>query len=922
MCDPVLAVCSMLLGGAAAYVILSIAERMRATEQGSFKMRWLSVGAVAAGLEIWAIHFIGNLAFCPPIPAVQDIGLAIISMLSAGAAGAVAVYLISTHDGSHLRLVSGGLMMGACLMVTHFTSLMAIHQVADVQHDLPLFIFSILVMVGLGVVVLLVGGWNIQYGDWRVTEKASAMGVALAASHVAGMIPAYSFSGLTTGTPPPGIEVQLLAVVAVSLSTLLAIIDRQVTTASRLARHSHARLLEAIESVPQWFALFDVDDRLVICNRKYREVMSGTGAQVQPGDSFESIVRRIAERGDIPAAIGNVESWVKNRLDMHYNPQGPYIQYRSSGEWIQINEKKTHDGGIVAIATDITALKNAEQAAEDAKRRLADSLALVEAAKARMQEELNVGRDIQRSMLPRVFPPFPDRKELELYAVLEPALEIGGDLYDFFLIDDHRLCFVVGDVSGNGVPAALFMAMTKIMVKTRAMSDPSPASIVTHVNDALSADNDSCMFVTLYLGILNLRDGTLLATNAGHNPPLLKKPDGPFEWLTAQDGPMVGPMPGIAFKESTIQLGPGDELFLYTDGVTEADNRRRELFGNNRLKSILTKSQAASVVDRLSEVMNAVRGFAGEAPQADDITMLGLRYHGVPPSDVAAKVFHQTMPNQLMAIPDLQMAFEEYVSQWARAKPLIPTLNMALDDLLNNVVQYAFPNDPMEHHIEVEGDVRDESVVLTIMDDGIPFNPLSVAPPDLSVLLHEREIGGLGIHLVRAMFDEVTYHRNVGRNVLTIKKRLVSGAPASSSRTDMTGTSALEVERYPRQSSEGVQKVGIGVETRHSGTVLIVTPRDRFDTNSAPEVERILTDHIGRGERHIVLDLSQISYISSIGLRVILKAVVAMMQTGGRVVLCGGSDHVRTVLQLSGALMTSLHASTMDEALSKVQERG
>ncbi|MDH5348465.1 MAG: hypothetical protein OEW13_11230, partial [Nitrospira sp.] len=186
MCDPVLAVCSMLLGGAAAYVILSIAERMRATEQGSFKIRWLTVGAVAAGLEIWAIHFIGNLAFCPPIPAAQDVSLAIISILSAGTAGAVAVYLISTHDGSHLRLVSGGLMMGACLMVTHFTSLMAIHQVADVQRDLFLFILSIVVMVGLGVVVLLVGGWNIRYGDWRVTEKASAMGVALAASHLAG----------------------------------------------------------------------------------------------------------------------------------------------------------------------------------------------------------------------------------------------------------------------------------------------------------------------------------------------------------------------------------------------------------------------------------------------------------------------------------------------------------------------------------------------------------------------------------------------------------------------------------------------------------------------------------------------------------------------------------------------------------------
>ncbi|UVT17722.1 MAG: SpoIIE family protein phosphatase [Nitrospira sp.] len=772
VCDSVLAFSSMLLGGPAAYVIVSIAERMRATDQSRVKMQWLAIGAVAAGLEMWAIHFIGNLAFCPPIPAAQDVVFAIISILSAGTAGAVAIYLISTHDGSELRLICGGMIMGACIIMTHFTSLMAIHQLVDLNQDWSSFILSNVVIVGLGVMVLVIGGWNAASGGWRIMEKATAMGVAISAAHFTGMVPAYSMSIVLTGSPPPGIEVELLAVVAVSLSTLLAIIDRHVTIASRLARDSQARMIEAIESVPQGFSLFDADDRLVICNRKYREVVSQPGAEVQPGDSFESIIRRIAKRGDIPAAIGDVDAWVKMRLDMHRNPQGPYIQHRSSGEWVMINERKTQDGGTVAVTTDITALKNAEQAAEDAKARLAGSLALVKAAKARMQEELNVGRDIQRSMLPRVFPAFPDRKELELYAVLEPAMEVGGDLYDFFMVDDRRLCFVVGDVSGNGVPAALFMAMTKIMVKTRAASDPSPASIVTHVNDALSQDNDSCMFVTLYLGILNLRDGTLVTTNAGHNQPLLKRQGGRFEWLTAQDGPLVGPMPGIAYKESTIRLAPGDELFLYTDGVTEADNRKRELFGNDRLKTVLDQSGNVSVVDRLGAVMNAVKTFSGNAPQADDITMLGLRYHGVVPSELPAEAFRQTMTNQLTAIPDLQMAFEQYITQWERARPLMPTINMALDDLLNNVVQYAFPNDPGEHRIQVEGEVRDGYVVLTITDDGIPFNPLTVAPPDLSLLLHEREIGGLGIHLVRSMFDVVTYHRAIGHNVLTVKKKL------------------------------------------------------------------------------------------------------------------------------------------------------
>lgn len=923
ICDPLLAVCSMLFGGAASYVILSIAERMRAPDQGQATIRWLLIGALAAGLEIWAMHFIGNLAFCPSVPATEDAGLAILSLLSAGATGAIAVYVLSSHVERWMRLVSGGMLMGACMSLTHVTSAMAVHQPTDVQAVILPFVYSVIGIVVLSVIVTVIGGLNITYGGWRVTEKSTAMGVALAGTHLIGLIPMYGMMGdVTNRTQPPAIDVDLLAVVAVSLSTLLAIIDRQVTKASRQARASHARLIEAIESVPQWFALFDAGDRLIICNHKYREVMSGAGAEVQSGDLFESIVRRTAERGDIPAAMGNVEPWMRWRLEMHRNPVTPYIEYRTSGEWLQINERKTQDGGIVCIATDITALKNAEQAAEDAKARLADSLALVEAAKTRMQEELNVGRDIQRSMLPRVFPAFPDRKELELYAVLEPALEIGGDLYDFFLVGQHQLCFVIGDVSGNGVPAALFMAMTKIMVKTRAASDPSPASIVTHVNDALSAENDSCMFVTLYLGILNLRDGTLVTTNAGHNPPLLKRANGAFEWLTAQDGPLVGPMAGIAFKESTIQLEPGDELFLYTDGVTEADNRRRELFGKDRLKMVLDKSQARSVVDRLGEVMQAVRTFAGDAPQADDITMLGLRYHGMTPSDVGTRVFRQTMRNQLEAIPVLQTAFEEYVAQWDGAKPLIPTLNMALDDLLNNVVQYAFPNDPTEHHIHVEGDVQDGCVILTIKDDGIPFNPLSAAPPDLSVLLHEREIGGLGIHLVRSMFDEVTYHRNVGCNVLTVKKKLVSGSSVLGHRADTARISSSDVEKKSPPLVQEPRGVGIHVESSRRGTVVIVAPRDRFDTNSAPEVEQILTDHIERGERRIVLDLSHISYISSIGLRVILKAAMDMTERGGRLVLAGGNEHVRTVLQLSGALLMSLYASTLEEAHSKVQEGG
>jgi anti-anti-sigma factor len=287
---------------------------------------------------------------------------------------------------------------------------------------------------------------------------------------------------------------------------------------------------------------------------------------------------------------------------------------------------------------------------------------------------------------------------------------------------------------------------------------------------------------------------------------------------------------------------------------------------------------------------------------------------------VAVSVFRHTMLNRLAVIPRIQTAFERYVGQWERAKPLIPTLNMALDDLLNNVVQYAFPNDPTAHTIVVEGEVRDECVTLTITDDGIPFNPLTVATPDLSLLLHEREVGGLGIHLIRSMFDEITYHRNVGRNVLTVKKKFESDPSAARTRPDQTGIRTSEVERKAPQAGSDSTSATIGITSHRSGNVMIVTPQNRFDTNSAPEVERILTESIERGERQIVLDLSRISYISSIGLRVILKAVMTMTRMGGRIVLSGGNEHVGTVLQLSGALMMSLHASTLEDAVSKVKE--
>ena len=203
---------------------------------------------------------------------------------------------------------------------------------------------------------------------------------------------------------------------------------------------------------------------------------------------------------------------------------------------------------------------------------------VIEAQKERMQDELNIGREIQMSMLRQDFPVYPDRDEFDLAATILPAREVGGDFYDFFFVDQDHLCLCVGDVSGKGVPAALFMAVTKTLIKSRASSDDSPASIMTYVNDALCEGNEACMFVTLFLAFVNVKTGALVYSNAGHNPPNLKRRSGNVERLSDRHGPVAGAMEGLAFKESAINLEQGDALVFYTDGVTEAMNPEGALF--------------------------------------------------------------------------------------------------------------------------------------------------------------------------------------------------------------------------------------------------------------------------------------------------------------------------------------------------------
>ncbi len=250
------------------------------------------------------------------------------------------------------------------------------------------------------------------------------------------------------------------------------------------------------------------------------------------------------------------------------------------------------------------------------------------AARERIEGELQVAHDIQMGILPKVYPPFPDRPEFELYAMLQPAKEVGGDLYDFFFLDDDHLCFLVGDVSGKGVPASLFMAITKTLIKTKATKGISPEAILGSVNQDLSVDNPSLMFVTLFLGILNIRTGKLIYCNGGHNPPYVIRSDGTLETIETTNGMALGVMEDFLYQSKTLTLGMHDTLMLYTDGVTEAMNERHELFSEQRLEDILLTSVDTLPQELIRKVLEMILEYCRDVEQTDDITMLAIRFNG------------------------------------------------------------------------------------------------------------------------------------------------------------------------------------------------------------------------------------------------------------------------------------------------------
>ena len=257
-----------------------------------------------------------------------------------------------------------------------------------------------------------------------------------------------------------------------------------------------------------------------------------------------------------------------------------------------------------------------------------DTVKRVTAEKERIGTELSLATQIQAAMLPHIVPAFPDRKDFDILGSMDPAKEVGGDFYDYFLTDDDHLCLLIADVSGKGVPAALFMMASKIILQSVAMMGGSPGEILNKTNEAICSNNEAEMFVTVWIGILELSTGKMTCANAGHEYPVFKRPDGNFELYKDRHGFVVGGMEGVKYKEYEIQLSPGSKLFLYTDGVPEATDKDLEAFGTERMIGALNENLDAAPIEVLKGVRKAVDGFVKDAEQFDDLTMLCLEYKG------------------------------------------------------------------------------------------------------------------------------------------------------------------------------------------------------------------------------------------------------------------------------------------------------
>ena len=408
---------------------------------------------------------------------------------------------------------------------------------------------------------------------------------------------------------------------------------------------------------------------------------------------------------------------------------------------------------------------------EDELRELADSFAtmycqvgayiakleMVTAEKERIGAELDVAAKIQSSMLPCIFPAFPDRNEFDIYATMDPAKEVGGDFYDFFMVDADHLAFVVADVSGKGVPAALFMVIGKTLIKDHTELHDDLGEVFTEVNNILCASNSEEMFITAFEGVLNLKTGELRYVNAGHEIPFLCRKGGVFEPYKVRAGFVLAGMQGIRYRAGSIQLEPGDKVFQYSDGIPEAINSEKAPYGMKRLESVLAKNSEKAPSELLPLVKADVDAFVGDADQFDDITMLCIEFKG---NGRKAEI---SLTPDAESVKTVAEFLDTTLEAWEIPMKVVSKLQIVADEIYSNIVRYS-----QAKNAKVTAVQNGTVLSLRFEDDGKPYDPTTAAEPDITASAEEREIGGLGIFVVRNMMDSMDYKYKDGHNVLTL----------------------------------------------------------------------------------------------------------------------------------------------------------
>ena len=390
------------------------------------------------------------------------------------------------------------------------------------------------------------------------------------------------------------------------------------------------------------------------------------------------------------------------------------------------------------------------------------------AEKEKIESELAVAREIQLQLLPGIFPAVPNRKEFDIYASLEPAREVGGDFYDFFFIDRNSLCIVIGDVSGKGVPAALFMAMTKTMIKAAARLMVEPEYILADVNREIARNNPSLTFVTVFLGVLDLNSGGLTYTCAGHNPQLFIGQRGNTVLLGDAQCPAIGLDDAFQYRQATAQLRHKDGLLLFTDGVTEAQNDKNRLFTQESLMNTVALTADVTPKERVMAILSQIREFTGSRPLEDDMTLLALTYFS--PNRISDTHKTIVLMNDIREMSRIIAAITHIADSVSCPPVVVHDVTLAMEEIFSNIVFYGFGDD-LDHHITLHLVVEGDALILTLQDEGIPFNPLNVQIGPRDKPLEERDKGGMGITLAKNLMDQMEYRRERGKNILRMEKR-------------------------------------------------------------------------------------------------------------------------------------------------------